>query len=349
MAGIRKDRGDAWLPSRVYRGKSAFEWHPKAGGSVRLCSLDSTPSQVWVAYEEAVATHGTKPRFSVGRLAADYFASRTFLRRRPRTQNDYKDCWEVIKKVLDDVDGTKVQPKHVRQYMDVRGKTSEVRANREKAVLHNIFAHAFERGLVRTNPVIGVKSFPEVPRTRYIEDAEYEDFYRRSPEVIQLFMDFSYLTAGRGQDIRKIMMGDLREEGIYIQQQKTGKKQIKAWTPRLREAVERAKNRRAEILKGRKSVESLYLLVNSSGQPYTESGLKTMWARNRGRIEEAIMAETGAKAVVRIDWHYHDIKAKAISDFEGDKQQFSGHKSRTQVESYNRKPELVPSLPRQKR
>ncbi len=348
MAGTRKNKADAWLPSRVYRGKSAFEWHPKAGGSVRLCSLDATPAEVWTAYEDAEAKHGKKPRYSVGRLAAEYFESRTFLRRRPRTQRDYQDCWEVLRKVFEDVDATKLQPKHVRQYMDKRGQRSEVRANREKAVLHNIFAHAFERGSVRTNPVIGVKSFPETPRTRYIEDEEYDDFHRRSPEIIQLFMDLSYLTAGRGQDIRKIMMSDLREDGIYIQQQKTGKKQIKAWTPALREVVERAKVRRAQILRTCSGVESLYLLVSSTGQPYSESGLKTMWARNRADIEEAIQAETGAKSV-RIDWHYHDIKAKAISDFEGDKQQFSGHKSRTQVESYNRKPELVPSLPRQKR
>lgn len=40
MGRIRKK--DAWLPSRVYRGKSAYEWHPKSGGCVRLCGLGAT-------------------------------------------------------------------------------------------------------------------------------------------------------------------------------------------------------------------------------------------------------------------------------------------------------------------
>tara|TARA_B110000444_G_scaffold117435_1_gene110495 strand:+ start:856 stop:1011 length:156 start_codon:yes stop_codon:yes gene_type:complete len=37
-----------------------------------------------------------------------------------------------------------------------------------------------------------------------------------------------------------------------------------------------------------------------------------------------------------MDWTFHDLKAKAISDFQGDKQEFSGHKSRLQMEKYNR-------------
>jgi integrase len=335
MPGTRKDKSLNWMPSRVYRGKSAFEWHPAGGGCVRLCALDSTPAQVWTAFEAAEAAHGKRPKYTVGDLAREYFASRTFLRRRPRTQQDYQDCWKVLGRVFEDADARLVQPKHVREYMDKRGTSSEVRANREKAVLHNIFAHAFERSIVKQNPVVGVKSFPEKARDRYIEDEELADFRSRSPEPIQIFIDFAYNTAARGQDIRAIMMGDLREEGIYIRQQKTGKKQIKAWTPELRDVVTRAIARRKEILARKGSVDCLYLILTEHGMPYSESGLKTAWARNRAAIEE----ETQEK----IGWTFHDIKAKSISDHDGDKQQFSGHKSRGQVESYNRKTEVVPS------
>jgi hypothetical protein len=64
-------------------------------------------------------------------------------------------------------------------------------------------------------------------------------------------------------------------------------------------------------------------------QPYTESGLKSMWAKNRARISK----EYG----MNIQWTYHDIKAKGISDYEGDKQEFSDHKQRLEMEKYNRK------------
>ncbi|MGK9172756.1 integrase [Yokenella regensburgei] len=44
---------------------------------------------------------------------------------------------------------------------------------------------------------------------------------------------------------------------------------------------------------------------------------------------------------------YHDVKAKAISDYEGsgkDKQLFSGHKTESQVLVYDRKIKISPSL-----
>ncbi len=44
---------------------------------------------------------------------------------------------------------------------------------------------------------------------------------------------------------------------------------------------------------------------------------------------------------------FHDIKAKAISDYEGssrDKQLFSGHKTELQVTTYDRKVKVTPSL-----
>ncbi|EBV0764978.1 integrase, partial [Salmonella enterica subsp. enterica serovar Kirkee] len=49
----------------------------------------------------------------------------------------------------------------------------------------------------------------------------------------------------------------------------------------------------------------------------------------------------------QLDYTFHDIKAKAISDFEGssrDKQIFSGHKTESQVLIYDRKVQISPSL-----
>jgi hypothetical protein len=44
---------------------------------------------------------------------------------------------------------------------------------------------------------------------------------------------------------------------------------------------------------------------------------------------------------------FHDIKAKAVSDYEGstrDKQLFSGHKTENQVNTYDRKVKISPTL-----
>ncbi|HBZ4249770.1 hypothetical protein A3N56_14130 [Klebsiella aerogenes] len=44
---------------------------------------------------------------------------------------------------------------------------------------------------------------------------------------------------------------------------------------------------------------------------------------------------------------FHDIKAKTISDYEGsseEKQMFSGHKTESQVVTYDRKVKISPTL-----
>lgn len=335
MVGKRKDKRDKWLPDRVYRGRSAYEWHPKGGGAVKLCPLTSSRSDVWKSYEQSVEDRGARPRLTVSDLAKDYFKSRRFLHLAPRTQTDYEDCWSMLKKVFEHVDAHKVLQKHVRAYMDERANTAPVRANREKTTLKNIYSHAFEYSVVKSNPCEGVRNFTEKGRDYYIEDSEYNGFYDESPEIIQLFMELSYLNATRGQDVRLIRIPDLRDIGIYIQQQKTGKKQIKEWTERLQQVVDRAMARRSKILTKIK-VESPYLLPSRTGNPYTASGLKTIWAKNRVVIEEKIGR--------RIEFTYHDIKAKGISDYEGDKQKFSGHKSFKQMQDYDRKTQVVSSL-----
>jgi len=302
---------------------------------VNLCPLASPRSDVWKAYEKAKQERDGKPRHTVGDLAADYFKSRRYLHLRPRTQDDYRDCWNVLKRVFEGVDAHKVLQKHVRAYMDKRGETAPVRANRERVVLKNIYAHAFEYSIVKLNPCDGVRNFTETGRDYYIEDKEYAQFYGESSEIIRLFMELSYLNGSRGQDVRLIRMPDLSDIGIYIQQQKTGKKQIKEWSERLNQVVDRAKTRRAAIL-AKIKVESPYLLPTRTGNPYSAEGLKTIWAKNRKIVE--------GKLGRRIEFTYHDIKAKGISDYEGDKQTFSGHANRRQMEKYNRKAEVVSSL-----
>ena len=332
---------DRWMPTNVYRGKSKYEFHAPGGKVIALCPLDAKQSEVWAAYEQAVA--GSAP--TVDNLAKQYFQSREFTRRRPKTQEGYQASWVILSKVWTGVDATKVRPVHIRQYMDKRGEKAEVAANREYSLLRNVFAWAFERGRVKMNPCLGVKKFPERPREKYIEDAEYYPFLELSRPVVQVFMEISYLCAARGQDVRTLTMPQLRDDGIFIRQGKTGKKQLKQWTARLRDAVEAAKQLRSVILEQHPGIVSPYLIVTRTATPYTEHGLKTLWAKNKAVVVAELAKRAGHdpdKAVM--DWTYHDIKAKGISDFEGDKQAFSGHKSQRQVQDYDRRTQVAPTL-----
>lgn len=342
MARARKNKQDQHLPPRVYRGKSKFEWHPKEGGAVSLCPLDAPISKVWLAFERASMNHDG--RYTLRDMAKQYFESPRFLDRAPKTQAGYLESWRALDKVLGSMDVKKIRPEHIRGYMDIRGQKHKVSANRERAILNNIFGFAQEYGRVGANPVRGVRTFSESGRAHvYIDDAEYIAFLRESTPMMQVFMELAYLLGARGQDLRALKLQDLHEEGIYIAQQKTGKKQLKRWNARLREAVNLAKRIRTGRIDPLKE-DPGYLIVNESGGSFSESALKSLWQRNKAKVHKNRVDAANGKSVPDIIWTFHDIKAKAISDYEGDKQTFSGHKSRAMMERYNRSPDVMDAV-----
>jgi len=112
-----------------------------------------------------------------------------------------------------------------------------------------------------------------------------------------------------------------------------------------RDAVDLAKQLRSKILDAKPGITSPYLILTRTMTPYTERGLKSLWSKNRAEVHEQMAIASAVSIVeVELDWTYHGIKAKGTSDFEGDKQEFSGHKSRRQVDDYDRKTRLAPTL-----
>lgn len=146
-------------------------------------------------------------------------------------------------------------------------------------------------------------------------------------------MEISYLCAAREGDVFDLKIPDLRNDGIFIEQNKTGKKQIKEWTPRLRAAIDKA----LAQLVGRSAAG--FVIPSPSGGRLNRKTFNTWW-------NDAKKA-AGLKLGKKILGTFHDIKAKAISDYDGssrDKQLFSGHKTENQVAIYDRKVRISPTL-----
>lgn len=335
--GRTRTKKDQWMPARVYRGKSAYEWRPKEGGAVRLCALDKSKAYVWQRYEEEVAKRDTRNTFE--NLVRQYFASAKFNSLSPTTQKDYKKHSTKVLAVFGSTNPYSIERKHIVQYRALRGKQSVTQCNRELAFISLVFSWSLDNLLfdLPINPCKGVSKLKEKPRDRYIQDWEYDLLYQHAPNpVIRGIMEVSYLCAARQKDVLQLTKEQLLDDGIYIRQGKTGKEQIKEWTPRLRKAIDDAlsyHNSKGVVTFSR------YVFNNSRGTKYTTGGFVSMW-RN---FVIGLRKTTGHK----LDFTFHDIKAKSISDFEGtqhDKQQFSGHKTQHQVNTYDRKPSKVPTL-----
>jgi integrase len=116
-----------------------------------------------------------------------------------------------------------ITPQHVRQYLDVRGETAKVRANREKALLSHFINKAREWGYSNAaNPCAGVRGFKETGRDVYVTDEAFMAVYAAAHPTLQDAMDIAYLTGQRRADVRKIKRSDIRDGHLHIVQNKTG-------------------------------------------------------------------------------------------------------------------------------
>lgn len=314
----RARRKDHHLPPRVYRNKAgSYMYHPPGGGSMKIAGKNASLAEVEENYKRAVDLG--KPH-SLRSLIELYKTTEPYQRLSAVTKTDYEQCEVAPLKVFADNNMTKIEPKHIRQYMDARGHSSRYRANRELAFLSNVCACAYERGLLRSNPCKGVKKFTEPARTHYVEDVDYYAMLHQAPLVLQVAMEIGYCTGLRITDIRKMKWADVKE-GLEVTLSKTRVSMIKEITPRLQAALDAAKN-----LPG---VSSMYVLHNRRGQMYTQSGFNALWTRHSSKIENR--------------FQFRDIRKKAITDFEGETKQFSGHKTDQMAARYKVKPIQSPS------
>lgn len=327
--GRRRKEGTDWLPPRVYRGRSAFELKPVSGGVYRLCPLEASKQTVWRKYHEQIDKLDSQAG-TFKSLVSLYFESPTFREKALSTQKKYRQNATKVLKVFGHIKIDSIKPEHIRKYMDVRGESHPVAANREKSFMQAVYNWAYERGKAQSNPCKGVKKYTEKPREKYITDKEYQLMYQHADSIVKAVMEISYCCAARVSDVLTLRHEDLDEQGISIKQGKTGALQIKAWSDRLRAAVDIASNAHDFRFLGK----SGRIITNERGSNITYDAFRWRWNKTKESVRKA-------HPDMKLDFTFHDIKAKSISDWEGDKQKFSGHKSAQMVQTYDRKVPVV--------
>ncbi|WP_318358012.1 tyrosine-type recombinase/integrase [Enterobacter sp.] len=326
--GRKRAPGNEWLPKGVFSRPSGYYWKP-GGTTEKLAAASATKGEVWVAYEKVV--EGRKNRITFSQLWRKFLDSADFADLAPRTQKDYLAHEKNILPVFGDAEAKLIKPEHVRRYMDARGKKSRVQANHEHSSMSRVFRWSYQRGYVPGNPCVGVDKFPKPQRDRYITDEEYLAIYDHATPAVRAAMEIAYLCAARVSDVLKMNWNQIMDHGIFIQQGKTGIKQIKAWNDRLRSAIEICKPWGDEG----PVIRTMY------GERYSYKGFNEAWRKARSGASE--------KLGRALDCTFHDLKAKGISDYEGssrEKQVYSGHKTESQVLVYDRKVKVSPTLNR---
>lgn len=331
MGRKRKNPEDEKLPTRVYKDKYSYCYKPNSKEYVVLGPLNMTMAQVWTAYE--VESGKRKNAMTFSKLWFLYLDGAYYSELAPRTQKDYLKHQKKLLAVFGEDKADLIKPEHVRQFLDRRGKQSKTQANHEFASMSRVYRWGYERGYVKNNPCAGVTKYSLKSRDIYISDDEYLAIYNEGIPLVQIGMEISYLCAARIGDVLKMDHSQILQEGIFIKQGKTGKKQIKKWTVRLRAAIDKA----IECFPPKYTSDTV--LKNFDGNPCLYKTFNTHFVEARTKAEIKLGKE--------LKCTFHDIKAKGISDFEGsskDKQLFSGHKTESQVVVYDRKTKITPSL-----
>lgn len=290
MGKPRQSRKD--LPARVYTKHGAYyfvdasnKWHP-------LGKDYGEAMQKWAAMLQPVVG-----RVRIGAVMNAYIVEQ-LPARKPRTREDYLASIAVLRPVFGEMWPEDVEPKHIYAFMRLRN--APVRANRDVAVLSNVMNQAIRMGLVNANPCKQVRRNEEHPRTREVLDSEIAAFLPHCPEWLQAYIRLKLLTGLRQGDMLNIRLDQLRNDGLFVQTGKRGKRLLFTWTDDLREAVDTIKALRHRIT-------SLFLFNSQrDGTHLSGMGFKSAWARAMAKAMGAgSLTETFAE---------NDLRAKVASE-----------------------------------
>lgn len=332
-----RSKRNAWMPAGVYllRGKYVLR---RDGSQITLAPGSASQRDVLAAFVEATRT--AAPELTLSGLIDEYTGSDRFrLKLARRTQADCLHALDKIRTtatkaggVFGDVPARTISVVTVRKYMDKRGGESETRADRELAYLSACFGWARQRGLVDINPCDGVSRFNPPARTRYVTHEEFSQRYwlagERGRQDLQACMWLAYLCRLRVGEILRLRDTDVRDDGLLARRAKGSKTQVIEWSDTLREAIALARS------VPRRTTTPLLIISPESGLPLTPAAFSTAWQRLK------VQAQAAGQA---IDWTFHDLKAKGVTDAQGDKRLASGHKSLAMTERYDRLPGKAPA------
>lgn len=319
-----------------------FVRHPD-GTETRLCPDTVRKAEVLRAYHQLPKTPTEAPVVTLRKLVELYQASPKYRKLSYATHRDADMAFRAVlsRPMADgqpfgDLPAERISIGSMRNYTDKREQESAARAKKELAYLSAAYTWAIEREHVRcANPCKGVTRPEVLARTRYVTDEEYRQRYDLAGELgrpdVQGMMELAYLCRLRQVELLRLQDTPeiMTQDGLMAHRAKGSKNQIIGWSERLEAAVNllRSVPRR---------LPTLNLVVSPfTGRPLTKSAFE-------GGAWRALRDEAKRRGHAH-DWHFHDLKAKGVSDFNGDKFKASGHRSPQMTAVYDRKLEIVKS------
>lgn len=324
------------LPPRVYE-KGGTYWHVAAVGEKRLWSKlcrvrDGLPA-LYMALAALAA--GETIDDAMPKVAADWLANVATTHVAKTQQGDRRRCNEIAEAFAEFRAG-QVKPVDVAVFLR-QFKGTPRTFNAFRSTFRELMRYAEEYGHrpAGTNPVASLRTMKTPPRSRYITDSELRRIKiaamyspsgkrSRSGPMLCALADMAYLTGQRIGDLLALEWTALGKDGIAFAPAKvrgsTGARVLIEWTTRLRALADRLKSFDRHNIR--------FVFAKESGRQYTYNAAAAAWDR-------------AVRAAGITDVHFHDIRAKALTDVDmargiGEAQLMGAHSTQNQTVGYIR-------------
>jgi len=162
-------------------------------------------------------------------------------------------------------------------------------------------------------------------KKRLVSDEDYNAMLAVMPDVGKVAMEIAYCTGCRPGDVLSLKRSDIDLNGVMgVEENKTGHEYGKRITPRLAAALELAKTLPGQPFGG-------WVVRNHHGNAYTRKGWRSNWSKWRMALPK------------EQQFTFQEIRIKAISEAQGNKQEFSMHSNAKMLGIYDRQVPLSPS------
>jgi integrase len=315
----RKRQSNHGLPPKMHL-KSGTYYYVTSAPERKWIKLDKDLAKsklLWAQLESGKPLGGSF--FPV--MLQQWLSSEQYASLADATKRTYQTLIDLLPKVFDGPMEA-IKPMHVARFMDAH--ESKAQANIGRVILSNVFDFAIRRGVIDCpNAAKMVPKFTIKGRDRYLTDDEFNRIRESGNDVVKVAMDIAYFTGARITDVLKIRLADCQEDGLFIEQHKTKKRQLFIWTNELRDAISRSKRLPRPI-------RGLHLLCTNRGKPYTYSAFYAIWSAACSRADVS-------------DVHFHDIRGKAATEAKQQGQDYQailGHASKSMSDRYIKRREI---------
>lgn len=374
--GRRRKPGNDIYPAGVYPSRGWLFYRAEGGAWAKICRIEEWDNKHpgskaardrWTELSTGNAKAGT-----VADLLDAHMSYREQLLREgrlaKRTYEDNLEYLKPLKKVFGPMPAHTVTSRHCAAYVQRRSwqpkptkgangelveqapRRAPVRANKELSLLSSAYTWALtspDFTAVIANPCVGVERNPTKAKERCPELWEIEAAKRHAPPPWHLILDLAYIAGSRGVQLRLLPKRAIRPTGLLIGKAKGGADVELEWSDEL-VAVMLGLLAYGDEITERLHIESPYVILSSTGSPYTAAGWKTMMYK----IVRAAIADQDNP--LQEPFSFHTIRARSATDEEeiyGTNPQYRlGHKRRATTDDYmrGRRAKRVKPLPLRK-